>query len=145
MARGRRGPPARGMADRRMARRSRRAHRLLDLKPVRRHRARAARAAGTHALEDGARLQAAQRRARTRSLRGPLLARVAPPHSAGDCRPRVSPPRAAEPFSPAAGLTLPKVVLLMQPIFKCWTGRCQTCRQPVDFTRLALSLSRHDE
>ena len=32
----------------------------------------------------------------------------------------------AEPSSPAAGLTLPKVVLLMPPIFKCWTGRCQT-------------------
>src|SRR3954452_20272260 len=128
-----------------MARRSRRAHRLLDLEPTRGHRARAARAAGTHALEDGARLQAAEKRTRTRPLRRPLLARVAPPHCPGDRSPRVSHPRAAEPFSPAAGLTLPKVVLLMQPIFKCWTGRCQTCRQPVDFTRLALSLSRHDE
>jgi hypothetical protein len=36
-------------------------------------------------------------------------------------------------------------VLLMQPIFKCWTGRCQTCRQPVDLDRLTLSLDRHDE
>jgi hypothetical protein len=76
---------------------------------------------------------------------GRSLARLAPPHSPRDRRPRVSHPRAAEPFSPAAGLTLPKVVLLMQPIFKCWTGRCQTCRQPVDLTHLALSLSRHDE
>src|SRR4051795_7250545 len=117
----------------------------VDLKPASGHRARTARAAATHALEDGARLQAAQRRAWGRSLRRPLLARLAPPHSPGDRRPRISHPRAAEPFSPAAGLTLPKVVLLMQPIFKCWTGRCQTCRQPVDLTRLALSLSRDDE
>jgi hypothetical protein len=29
-------------------------------------------------------------------------------------------------------------VLLMQPIFKCWTGRCQTCRQRVDLDQLAL-------
>ena len=47
-ARAPRSPRAR-MADRRMARRSRRADRLLDLKPALRHRARAARAAGTHA------------------------------------------------------------------------------------------------
>ena len=39
----RRGPSARGMADRRMARRSRPADRLLALQPARRHRARAAR------------------------------------------------------------------------------------------------------
>jgi len=30
-------------------------------------------------------------------------------------------------------------------LFKCWTGRCQTRRQPVDLTRLALPLSRRDE
>jgi hypothetical protein len=29
-------------------------------------------------------------------------------------------------------------VLLMQPIFKCWTGRCQTCQQPIDLTSLPL-------
>ena len=54
VARGLRGPAARGMADSRMARRSRTADRLLDLKPARRHRARAARQARAHALEDGA-------------------------------------------------------------------------------------------
>src|SRR4029453_1266082 len=59
---------------------------------------------GTHAPEDGARLQAAQRRARSRPLRRPLLARLVPPHRPGHPRPRVSHPRAAEPFSPAAGL-----------------------------------------
>src|SRR5215207_559645 len=133
------------MADRRMARRARAADRLLDLKPARRHRARAARAARTNALEDRARLQAAQRRARPRPLRRPLLAGVAPPHRAGDRRARVPHARTAEPFSPAAGLTLPKAVLLMQPIFKCWTGRCQTCRQAVDLTCLPLPLARRDE
>jgi hypothetical protein len=24
----------------------------------------------------------------------------------------------------------------MQPIFKCWTGRCRTCQQPVDLDQL---------
>jgi hypothetical protein len=32
-------------------------------------------------------------------------------------------------------------VLLMQPIFKCWTGRCQTCHQEVSLTRLPLARS----
>jgi ferredoxin len=36
-------------------------------------------------------------------------------------------------------------VLLMQPIFKCWTGRCQTCRQEVDLTHLPLPNSRQNE
>jgi hypothetical protein len=49
------------------------------------------------------------------------------------------------PASPAAGLTLPKTVLLMQPIFKCWTGRCQTCNQPVELDRLALRRHPQDE
>src|SRR4029450_11670481 len=104
------------MADRRMAGRAGGADRLLDLKPARRHQARAARKAGTHALEDGARLQAAQRRARAGTLRRPLLARVVPPPGAGERRPRIPHARAVAPFSPAAGLTLPQAVLLMQPI-----------------------------
>jgi hypothetical protein len=33
----------------------------------------------------------------------------------------------------------------MQPIFKCWTGRCQTCRHEVDLNRLPLKLPRRDE
>jgi hypothetical protein len=70
VARALRGSTARGMADRRMARRTRRADRLLDLKPPRRHRPRTARAAGAIALEDRARLQATQRRTRAGSLRG---------------------------------------------------------------------------
>src|ERR1700689_3468246 len=141
----RRGAPTRGMADRRMARRTRRADRLLDLKPARRHRDRTARAARPHALEDGARLQTAQRRTRPRPLRRPLLARLVPPHRTGHRRARLPHTRATEPFSPAAGLTLPKTVLLMQPIFKCWTGRCQTCQQPVNPARLPLPPQRRDE
>ena len=49
------------------------------------------------------------------------------------------------PLPPAAGLTLPKAVLLLQPLFKCWTGRCRTCRLPVYLTRLPLPISRRDE
>ena len=107
--------------------------------------ARAARQAGTDALEDGARLQATQRRARPGPLRRPLLAWLVSPHRDGDRRPRVSHPRAAEPFSPAAGLTLPKAVLLLQPLFKCWTGRCRTCQRPINVDRLPLTPDRHDE
>jgi hypothetical protein len=29
-------------------------------------------------------------------------------------------------------------VLLLQPLFKCWTGRCSTCRQPVDLDHIPL-------
>ena len=42
------------------------------------------------------------------------------------------------PASAAAGLTLPQAVRLLQPILRCWSGRCQTCRQPVDLHQLAL-------
>ena len=27
---------------------------------------------------------------------------------------------------------------MFQPLFKCWTGRCQTCQQPVDLAKLLL-------
>src|SRR5438046_1524221 len=133
------------MVDRGVARGSRPADRLLDLKPLRRHRARAARAARQDALEDGARLQAAERRARPRPLRRPLLAWLVSPHRARDRRPRVPDARTAEPFSPAAGLTLPKAVLLLQPLFKCWTGRCRTCRRRINVDRLTLTPGRRDE
>jgi hypothetical protein len=36
-------------------------------------------------------------------------------------------------------------VLLMQPIFKCWTGRCQTCQQIIDLDRLPLPITRPDD
>jgi hypothetical protein len=33
----------------------------------------------------------------------------------------------------------------MQPIFKCWNGRCQTCHQPVDLDQIPLRAIRQDE
>jgi hypothetical protein len=42
------------------------------------------------------------------------------------------------PASPAAGLTLPQTVLLLQPVFQCWDGRCRTCNQSVDLNQLPI-------
>jgi hypothetical protein len=42
------------------------------------------------------------------------------------------------PESPAAGLTLPQAVLLLQPVLRCWTGRCRTCSQHVNLDQLIL-------
>ena len=42
------------------------------------------------------------------------------------------------PDSPAAGLTLPQAVLLLQPVLRCWAGRCRTCSQPIDLDQLPL-------
>ena len=42
------------------------------------------------------------------------------------------------PASPAAGLTLPQAVLLLQPVLRCWAGRCRTCNQQVDLDQLLL-------
>ena len=146
VARGRRGSPARGMADRRMARRITSeptdywiSNLPADTEPER--LARLARMRWKMELD-------------YKQLKGELgldhyegrswLGLVSP-HRAGDRRPRVPHPRAAEPFSPAAGLTLPKAVLLLQPLFKCWTGRCRTCHRPINVDRLPLTLDRHDE
>jgi hypothetical protein len=49
------------------------------------------------------------------------------------------------PASPAAGLTLPAAVRILQPLFKCWAGRCQTCSQPVDLDHLPLAPPRQHE
>ena len=141
----RRAAPTRGMADRRMAPRRGETDRLLALKPPRRHHTRAARQARPAALEDRTRLQATQRRARPGPLRRPLLAGLVSPHRSGHRRPWLPHARASQPFSPAAGLTLAKAVLLLQPLFKCWTGRCQTCRRRINIDRLTLTLDRHDE
>src|SRR5271170_5199429 len=125
---------------------SRGAARLLDLKSACRHPTRAARAAGKDALEDGARLQAAQGRARARPLRGALIPGLVPPHRSGHSRARIPHPGAPSPKSPTVGLTLPKTVQLLQPIFKCWTGRCQICSQPVELDQLPLNNpARQDE
>ena len=53
-------------------------------------------------------------------------------------RPRLPHTGAIRPKSPAAGLTLPQTVRLLQPVFQCWTGRCATCRQPIDLNDLPL-------
>jgi hypothetical protein len=42
------------------------------------------------------------------------------------------------PASTAAGLTLPQAVLLLQPVLRCWAGRCRTCQQTVDLNQLVL-------
>jgi hypothetical protein len=36
-------------------------------------------------------------------------------------------------------------VLLLQPLFKCWTGRCSTCQQPINLNDVPLHRNRHDE
>jgi hypothetical protein len=36
-------------------------------------------------------------------------------------------------------------VLLLQPLFQCWTGRCHTCQRPVTIDELPLALDRLDE
>ena len=69
---------------------------------------------------------------------GRSYARLSPPLLAGDGRPRLPDVGAAEPKSPAAGLTLPQTVLLLQPVWKCWTGRCSTCKQPINLDDLPL-------
>jgi len=43
------------------------------------------------------------------------------------------------------GLTLPQVVRLLQPIFKCWAGIRKTCQQPVDLNHLPLNHFRRNE
>ena len=127
-----------GVADHRMARGRGGAERLLALQPARRRAGRAARPARPPALDDRARLPPAQRRARARPLRRPQLPRLPPPHRARHLRTRLPHRGTPAPASPAAGLTLPQAVLLLQPVLRCWTGRCRTCQQPVDLDQLEL-------
>src|SRR5206468_3694132 len=91
-----------------------------------------ARPARPATLDDRARLPPTQRRTRTRPLRRTKLRRLPPPLRARHLRTRLPHARTARPKSPAAGLTLPQAVLLLQPVLRCWTGRCLTCKQPVD-------------
>ncbi len=46
------------------------------------------------------------------------------------------------PASPAAGLTLPQTVLLLQPVLRCWADRCRTCNQYIDLNQLELYARR---
>src|ERR1019366_4090486 len=68
----------------------------------------------------------------------PKPPRLSPPLHAGDGRPRLPDAGAGRPKSPAAGLTLPQAVLLLHPVWKCWTGRCSTCQQPINLDALPL-------
>ena len=47
-----------------------------------------------------------------------------------------------DPEARGRGLTLPQAVLLLQPVLRCWAGRCRTCRQPVDLEQLTLLRQR---
>src|SRR6266511_49930 len=125
----RRGRAAASLAGLRMARRSRRADQVLALQPARRHTAQAARLARQAALADRAGLPRAQRRTRARSLRRPLLPRLAPPRHARLARTRLPHPGTAQPKSACAGLTLFQVLRELQQLVACWTGACPTCKR----------------
>ena len=49
------------------------------------------------------------------------------------------------PFHPRPACTLPKAVLLLQPLFKCWDGRCRTCQRTIKVNRLALTWTHNNE
>ncbi len=87
-------------------------------------------------------LPADKRRARPRPLRRPQLPRLPPPHRARHLRARLPHARAPMPESPAAGLTLPQAVLLLQPVLRCWADRCRTCNQYIDLNQLELFVRR---
>ena len=80
------------------------------------------------ALDDQARLPATERRARARPLRRAQLPRLPPPLRARHLR-TPSSPSSGSTQSPAAGLTLPQAVLLLQPVLRCWAGRCPAGNQ----------------
>lgn len=64
-------------------------------------------------------------------LRGPVLARPAPPRHPRDRRPRVSHRTASGPKSTWTALTLYQILGTLQDILRCWTGTCTTCHQPL--------------
>src|SRR5262249_38990891 len=132
------GPAARGMAAHRRARGRGGAERFLAPHPPGGRNPGAAPPPRPTALADRARLPAAQRRARTRPLRRPQLRRLPPPHRTRHLRARLPRRGAPAPESPAAGLTPPQTVLLLQPVLRCWTGRCRTCNQTVNLNQLPL-------
>src|SRR5712691_1066451 len=103
------------MARRRVARGGGGAGRLLALESARRRGARASRPPRPPALDDRARLPAAEGRTRARPLRGAKLPRLPPPLRARHLRARFPDARAPLPKSAAAGLTLPQAVLLCSP------------------------------
>jgi SRSO17 transposase len=118
-----------GVASHRVAQGRGGAERLLALQPRRGHVAQAPRPARQAALDGRARLPTAQGRTRARPLRRAKLPWLPPPHRARHLRARLPHRGAPAPESPAAGLTLPQAVLLLQPVLRCWAGRCRTCNQ----------------
>ncbi len=129
---GRRRLPAHGLAAGRMAPRGQRAHRLLALGPARDHRAARAGPAGQDPLADRARLPGTEDRPGAGSLRGPHLARLAPPRHPGQRRPAVPHHAADQPNSGCAGLSLYAVLHELQALLATWTGTCTVCGQPID-------------
>lgn len=49
---------------------------------------------------------------------------------------RLHVPHVLPPKSLAAGPTLPQTVLFLQPVLRCWAGRCRTCQRSVDLKQL---------
>ena len=127
-------PPAAalGVAAHRIARGRRGAERLLALEPARERKPGAARPPRPPTLDDRARPPTTQRRARTQPPRGPQLRRLSPPHRAPHLHRRFPHPRAPMPESPAAGLTLPQPLPLLQPLLRCRASRYRTSDQPVN-------------
>lgn len=87
-----------------------RADRLLDDQPARHHPGRRSGAVGEDALAHRARLPRTQARSGPGPLRGPHLARPAPPRHPRHRRPGLPHPQAARPQSPDVGLTLYQVL-----------------------------------
>ena len=65
-----------------------------------------------------------------------------PPHRPGHLRSRVPHPGAPRPESPAAGLTLPQAVLLMQPVIAVGTAAAEPATSPSNLEQLELFTKR---
>src|SRR5690606_8597730 len=131
VARDTRRHPARAVADRPTARRPARAGQVLAVQPARRHRPRRPHPLRQDPLADRTRLPRTENRSGPGPLRGPLLARLAPPHHPRHRRAPVHHHAATRPKSGCAGLTLYKVIRELQTLLATWTGACPTCHQPV--------------
>src|SRR3954469_4630746 len=116
----------------RMAAGGGRAHRLLAVRPARRHRPARAGPTGQDPLARRTRLPGAENRPRPGPLRGPHLDRLAPPRHPGHRRPAVPHQPAQRPKSACAGLTLYAVLRDLQALLAPWTGTCTVCGCHVD-------------
>jgi hypothetical protein len=108
-----------------------RAGQVLAVQPARGDSDRGAGAAGQVALASGTGLPRTQGRPGAGPLRGPRLARLAPPRHAGLGRARLPYPGAAPlPKSGGVGLTLWQLLGELQVLLACWAGACPVCRRP---------------